>query len=216
MSALKWPLFGSNRGGRPDIGKQNANVKEMKRGGENDEVRARKRLRYRKTFVRGKWISRPLWCVHRGNFYWFSVRLDSQRSFRTHTSLSPLNPTISFLRPLLLHLLPPITLPRFEVLSPSVHRYLGRNGFLHRCSIWRILFPISPLSSPFTFSIFTPRFLSIFRRQFDSTGESRSAPKLVWWIPNKRIHFVKFQLPTFARGTASRILITSRARTGVR
>lgn len=46
-------------------------------------------------FVRGKWISRPLRCVHRGNFYWFSVRSDSQRSFRTHTSPSPLNPIFS-------------------------------------------------------------------------------------------------------------------------
>lgn len=58
LSALKWLRFGSNRGvGR--ISENNANAKEMKRGRENDEC-TRKRLRYRKTFVQGKWISRDL------------------------------------------------------------------------------------------------------------------------------------------------------------
>lgn len=70
---------------QPDIEKQHEGVSERKRGSENDEC-ARKRLRYRKTFVWGKWISRLLRCAHRGNFYWFSVRSDSQRSFRAPVS----------------------------------------------------------------------------------------------------------------------------------
>lgn len=106
----------------------------------------------------GKWISRPLRCVHRGNFYWFSVRLDSQRSFHTHTSPSPLSPT-------LFHLLPPIVLSRLEVLSPSVRRYLGRNSFLRRCPYLTrptpdLLFLLSLL-----FFYLCSYFLSIFRRR---------------------------------------------------
>lgn len=112
---------------RPDIGKQ--------RERERDEARKRERRMCSEKITipkdicsGGKWISRPLRCVHRGNFYWFSVRLDSQRSSHTHTSPSPLSPI------LLLHLLlPSIVFSRLEVLSPSVRRYLGRNSFLHRC-----------------------------------------------------------------------------------
>jgi len=92
----------------------------MKRGRKTDEC-ARKRLRYRKTFVWWEWISRLLRCVHRGNFYWFSVRSDSQRSF--HTRYLTLNPTFLDFDHILLFL-PPIVLSWLEVVSPSVHRYL--------------------------------------------------------------------------------------------
>lgn len=84
--------------GRLDIGEQaraRRNEKEWKneRERERSDKFARKRLRYCKTFVREKWIPRPpLRCAHRENFYWFSVRSDSQRSFRTHTSPSSLKP----------------------------------------------------------------------------------------------------------------------------
>lgn len=101
----KWPLFESNCG-VTRISENNTNMREMKWGKENDEC-TQKRLRYRKMFVREKWISNPLRCVHRGNFYWFSVRSDSSVVF--HPYLYPHLLTLFFQTPtIFLFLLSPI------------------------------------------------------------------------------------------------------------
>lgn len=75
--------------------------------------------------------------AHPGNFYWFSVRSDSQRSFHTPvshprlltltfpSSLSVPFSSFSFL------LLPYAAVREFESFSLSVPQYLGRKGFLH-------------------------------------------------------------------------------------
>lgn len=82
-----------------------------------------------------------------------------------------------------------------------------------------------PLSSAFHFwsPFSSSTFLYLYTRAFFlfsddarlSTRRSRTAPKLAQWISNKRIHLGKFQFPVFARGTTSRILVTSRIHIGL-
>lgn len=191
LSALKWPRFGSNRGvGR--ISGNNANVKEMKRGGENDECALGKDYdTERRLFGGNGYRDLSYACT-------VEISIDSQLGWIPSVvsapipQPSPLNPTISssFSLSFLLSLFggsKSFLLLFTDILAEMVSCI----DALSR----RILFPISPLSSPFTFSTFTPCFLSVFRRQFDSAREreSRIAPKLAWWIANKWIHFVKFQ-----------------------
>lgn len=177
LSVLKWLRFGSNRGvGR--ISGNNANVKEMKRGRENDECALGKDYDTERRLFGGNGY-RDL-----SDACTVEISIDSPLGWIPSVVSAPIphsHPlTLPFHSPAtLLLLLPPITLSWFEVLSPSVHRYLSRNGFLHRCPIWRVLFSISPLSFTFTFSIFTPCFLSIFWRQFDLTRKKERKKKRV-------------------------------------
>lgn len=71
----------------------------------------------------------------------------------------------------ILLLFPPITLSRLEVLSPSVHWYLGRNGFLVLLSSASYFW--SPLSSPFTFLYLYTVLPFYFPAMLDLTREGR-------------------------------------------
>lgn len=207
----KWVGFGSNRGSRPDIGKQREHEKEEARTRER-RMRAEK-ITIPKDVCSGKWISRPLQCVHRGNFYWFSVSSDSQRSFHPHTSPSPLNPTFLFSD----HLPPSFS---------SYHPVAARSPFAF-CSptsrpkwFFRITVPLSSASHFWPLPLFS-LYVSLSLRctaSFLFSGDSRlgkrrsrAVPKLAQWISNKWIHLGKFQFPMFACGNVSRILVTSHA-----
>lgn len=184
LSASKWLRFGSNRGvGR--ISENNANAKEMKRGRENDEC-TRKRLRYRKTFVQGKWISRDL-----SDACTVEISIDSQLGWIPSVVSAP----IPHPRPLTLPSHSPWPPFPFSCLSP----FPGSKSFLllfTDISVETVSCIGAPylaasypwsLSSRFTFLYLCtalPFYLPASRQE----KVEGIAPKLAQWIP--RIHFV--------------------------
>lgn len=160
LSALKWLRFGSNRGSRPDIGKQREREREMKRGRENDDVRGKDYDTERRLFEGNGYRDLFDACT-------VEISIDSQLGRIPSVVSAP----IPHLRPLTLPphppialLLPPPPIP-FAARSPSaLCSPISRpKWFL----IWRYPCPAHPtsdllLSSSFTFlCLYTPCFFSI-------------------------------------------------------